>query len=163
VQRKTTFLAEGLREYALLWAKYTLIKWGASDEDLDVCVSLIPQEELTKQRQVETMLQIADMVAKFATANPALIGFLDVIIDGIPGLTAEQRAKMKAIVANAVEMGMQERMMEQMPENAEGALPEASEEYQTSEMPEPPMPEEVYAPMGGAGEEPLPNAPAITY
>jgi hypothetical protein len=70
---------------------------------------------------------------------------------------------MKAIVANAVEMGMQERMMEQMPENAEGALPEASEEYQTSEMPEPPMPEEVYAPMGGAGEEPLPNAPAITY
>jgi len=158
VQRKATFLAEGLRDYALFWAKYTLMNWGLEYEGTDVMVSLIPQEELTKSRQVETLVRISDIIAK---SNVPQLG--EFLVDIIPGLSVDQKARLKEIFEQSQAM-MEQQVApgEEMPETAEGMSPEASEEYQGMGMPEPPMPEEEEASMAGAFE-PLPNAPAVTY
>lgn len=152
VQRKATFKAEGLREYAMTWAKFMLSQWGMEAEGLDVMVNLVPQEELTKARQVETLVKIADIIAR---SNLPQLG--EFLTDLIPGLSIEQRMRLKEILAQS-QMGT-----ELMPETPDGALPPGSEDNQ------PPVPEQgmadeyaSVAPMSDAFA-PLPNAPNVTY
>lgn len=162
IQRMGTFLAEGLREYAMTWAKFMLASWGYSDLNVDVIVSLIPQEENTKRQQVETLKEIADMVVKFTSVSPAMLGMMDLLVDMIPGLTLSQKTKLKEIIAQLEEQAAAEQAaseQEQLPEGLGGAVPPASEEP-VFELSEQDMTEPMMEQPAGA-EMPLPNAPAV--
>jgi hypothetical protein len=144
------FLSESIRGFAEVWGRWTVYQeTGEVIDKLKCKVSVVPQEEITRGRQMQTVTQIIEIAEKSTVPGAG-----EYLADLAPGLSEDNREKLKEIL-RAKEMQAEQDM-----QNAMTPAPGMGEEQPMPETELPPEMADVGLPSEAAipsGSEAAPN------
>jgi hypothetical protein len=94
VARMALFLSESIRGFAEVWGRWTIYQESGEIVDKLKCkVTVVPQEEITRGRQMQTVTQIIEIAEKSTVPGAG-----EYLADLAPGLSQDNREKLKEIL-----------------------------------------------------------------